>query len=45
MKMVRIALSLPETLLEQLREEKERTGSPITEIIRRAVIAYFREER
>lgn len=44
MKMVRIALSLPERMLESLKIEKERTGSPITEIIRRAIIAYFSKD-
>jgi predicted DNA-binding protein len=41
--MKRTNFYFPEALLERLKAAKEKTGVPVSEIIRRAVEAYLKE--
>ncbi len=38
-----IKMRLPSKLLERLHKEKNRTGAPVAEILRRAADAYLKE--
>jgi predicted DNA-binding protein len=43
--MKRVALFVTQELIEALKKEHQRTGAPIAEIVRRAIVAYLKIPR